>query len=143
MYPGQMPPHPRPSAPVLIVEDDDLVAEVVVDAIGALGYRTIWARNGREALAVLERERPAVMLVDLFMPVMGGSEFLRRVRSVPAWSGIPRVVMTGANDSMIGIKEDAAVLYKPLDIDAVIHLVQMHGERPRRSPAETAVLLAG
>jgi len=116
---------------VLIVDDDELVADAAADAIGSAGYRTVCARNGWQALEVLKREQPAVMLVDLFMPGMSGSEFLRFVRKSETWSRIPRVVMTATNDPMIGVREDAAVFYKPLDLDSLVDMVRRYCDRSR------------
>ena len=75
--------------------------------------------NGREALAVLEHERPCLMLIDVFMPIMNGIEFLRVVKARASLADIPRVVMTAANDHMIGVKDDVSVLYKPVDFDSL------------------------
>src|SRR3954447_71198 len=82
----------RPPA-VLIVEDDALVSEAAADAIEAAGYRTIRVSDGLQALEVLEHEDLAVLLVDMSLPGMSGSELLRFVRKNPAWSRIPRVIM--------------------------------------------------
>jgi CheY-like chemotaxis protein len=90
------------------------------------GYRAICVGNGREALSALESERPALMLVDLFMPVMNGAEFLKVVKRTPSLAAIPRVIMTAANDPMIGIKEDVTVLYKPVDFDALTRLLHLY-----------------
>jgi DNA-binding response OmpR family regulator len=137
MIPGRRPAHP--SAPVvLIVEDDDVIAESAVDVISSMGYRAVWARDGWQALAALERERPSMMLVDLTLPGMSGSAFLRSVRDTPSWSDIPRFIMTGTNDSMIGVREDTAVFYKPFDMDALMEVVQRHCDgtgRNRRTRA--------
>jgi CheY-like chemotaxis protein len=116
----------RPS--VLVVEDDRDVAMTINDVVEERGYRAICVENGREALSVLEREQPALMLVDLFMPVMNGAEFLKVVKKSPKLASIPRVIMTGANDPMIGIKEDVTVLYKPVDFDALARLLQKYCE---------------
>lgn len=125
----------RQSPPaVLIVEDDRLVAEATADAIEALGYRTIRASDGREALEALRKEEPAVMLVDMSLPRMSGSELLRLVRDNPAWSRIPRVIVTGTNDPMIGVREDAPVFYKPLDLDTLVAVVQRYCDRARAEP---------
>jgi CheY-like chemotaxis protein len=118
------------SSAVLVVEDDDDLGEAISDVISSLGFRPIWARNGQQAIAALQREQPAVMLVDLFMPGMSGSELLALVRRSPEWSQIPRVVMTGANDPMVGVREDAAVLYKPLDLDALTRLLESYCLQP-------------
>ena len=119
--------HSRPA--VLIVEGDDLVATAAADAIEAVGYRAIRACDGRQALEALKQEQPAVLLVDPSLPGTSGSAFLRLVRDSPIWSRIPRVIMTGANDPMIGIREDAPVLYKPLDIDSLVAVVQRYCDR--------------
>ena len=51
------------------------------DVVEERGYRAICVPNGKVALSVLERELPALMLVDLFMPVMNGAEFLKVVKT--------------------------------------------------------------
>jgi DNA-binding response OmpR family regulator len=119
---------------VLIVEDDQLVAEATADAIEAAGYRTIRAEDGWQALEALERETPAVLLVDMSLPRMSGSELLRLVRESPVWSRIPRVIMTGTNDPMIGVREDAPVFYKPLDLDTLVAAVERYCDRARPQP---------
>jgi DNA-binding response OmpR family regulator len=123
----EMGPIPTPSRrakpKVLIVDDDEDLADAIGDALIDAGYAVISAREGRQALAALELEQPDLMLVDIFMPGMNGSELLRIVRGSSEWSGIPRIVMTGANDPIIGIRSDAAVIYKPLDLDALLALV--------------------
>ena len=53
------------------------------DVVEERGYRAICVPNGKVALSVLERELPALMLVDLFMPVMNGAEFLKVVKKNP------------------------------------------------------------
>jgi two-component system, sensor histidine kinase ChiS len=125
MIRARKPAHPS-AAVVLIVEDDDIVAMAAADVIGSMGYRAVWARDGWQALDALERERPTMMLVDLSLPGMSGSEFLRSVRRTPSWSDIPRFIMTGTNDSMIGVREDTAVFYKPFDMDALMQVVERH-----------------
>ena len=120
-------PEPERLPPaVLVVEDDQDVAMTINDVVEERGYRAICVPNGKAALSVLEREQPALMLVDLFMPVMNGAEFLKIVKKDPSLAAIPRVIMTAANDPMIGIKEDVTVLYKPVDFDALTRLLHMY-----------------
>ena len=116
---------------VLIVEDDPIVAAAAADAIEAVGCRAIHACDGWQALEVLKLEQPAVMLVDLTLAGMSGTEFLRAVRNNPTWSRIPRVIMTATNDPMIGIREDAPVFYKPLDMNSLVAVVQRYCDRSR------------
>src|SRR5215471_5851597 len=110
-------------ASILIVEDDRDVSQIIKDVIEAQGYRAITVTNGRDALGVLEEERPALMLFDLFMPVMTGAELLKIIKRNPQLADIPRVIMTAANDQMIGVREDVPVLYKPVDFEALTRLL--------------------
>jgi CheY-like chemotaxis protein len=119
---------------VLIVEDDRDVALTINDVVEDSGYRAICAANGREALLVLEDEVPALMLIDLFMPVMNGVELLKVIKKTPKLASIPRVIMTAANDQMIGVREDVTVLYKPVDFDALTQLLRRYCE-----PAESRI----
>ena len=135
-------PARRTTPTVLIVEDDEDLARAIADALTAAGYGIVFARDGREALVALAAERPNVMLVDIFMPRMNGSELLAIVRRSPEWSGIPRLVMTGANDPMIGIRSDAAVIYKPLDLDALVELVARYCD-PLRGPTQATTGASG
>ena len=57
---------------VLVVEDDPDLAETIADVARDRRCRAICAHNGLEALDVLERERPALMLIDLFMKDLPG-----------------------------------------------------------------------
>ncbi|MDB4981433.1 MAG: two-component response regulator [Myxococcales bacterium] len=115
--------------PVLIVEDDEDVAATLKGTIEDLGYRAEWAANGREALARMDEMPLSLLLVDLFMPVMGGIEFLHVIKRSPTLSAIPKVVMTTANDQMIAVKEDIMVLHKPIDFATLTHLLEQHCER--------------
>lgn len=86
---------------VLVVEDDDDMREAICEVAIRAGMSAIGARNGLEALDVLERcgRLPDLVLLDLRMPVMDGWEFLRR-RS-PEAATIPVVLLTGASAGRI------------------------------------------
>ena len=70
-------------ATILLVEDNAKLLEVMTDVIEILGYTVVGARNGIEALAVLEERRRAIALVltDLVMPQMGGDALLTAIRA--------------------------------------------------------------
>jgi CheY-like chemotaxis protein len=119
---------------VLVLEDDRDVALSIKEVVEEEGYRAICVGNGREALAILEEELPCFMLIDVFMPIMNGVEFLKVVRSNPRLAKIPRVIMTAANDRMIGVKEDISVIYKPVDFDALKRLLHKYCEPANARP---------
>jgi CheY-like chemotaxis protein len=86
------------NATVLIVDDEADVRGVVKATVESAGMRSAEAANGREALQWLESNAPpALILLDLMMPVMDGFEFLEKIRKVDRWSDIPTVVLTAKN----------------------------------------------
>lgn len=72
----------QPAKTVLIVDDEEAVRTFLSDTLRRAGYEVLAARNGQEALALWEQapERIALVLLDVVMPVMGGSELLQQVR---------------------------------------------------------------
>src|SRR6476659_8451095 len=80
---------------VLVVEDDRELAGVLADALSEYGYRVECAHDGAVALARLESERPAAIILDLLMPEMGGLGFLGSRRDTSALSYIPATGLTG------------------------------------------------
>ncbi|HEV2644669.1 MAG TPA: response regulator, partial [Candidatus Elarobacter sp.] len=79
---------------VLVVEDDPAASELLRRSLEGEGWRVVVARNGREALERMDREEPAIILLDLMMPEMDGFEFLSEIRSLPRASTVPVVVVT-------------------------------------------------
>lgn len=111
--------------PVLIVEDDADLREMMAQLLALEGYRAAAVANGREALTYLEHgHRPDLILLDLMMPVMDGWEFRRRQIQDQAIAGVPVVVLSTldlARGSELG---GTAFLTKPLDFDRLLDLVR-------------------
>ena len=125
---------------VLLVDDDpdlrDSLAEVLIEA----GYKVDRAGNGQEALEKLRaaagRDLPAVILLDLLMPVMNGWQFCELKGQDPALAGIPIIAMSAAvsNDphSPYYIAVDDFIA-KPVQLDELLE--SLHRQLARRSPA--------
>ena len=79
---------------VLVVEDDPSTRELVRRTLEGRGLRVSEAGNGRIALDRMEEETPALIVLDLMMPVMDGFEFLQRIRQSDDWRNVPVVVLT-------------------------------------------------
>jgi chemosensory pili system protein ChpA (sensor histidine kinase/response regulator) len=79
---------------VLVVDDSLTVRRVTQRLLEREGWRVALAKDGQQALELLEREPPALVLTDLEMPRLDGFELLRRMRAEPRWSGIPVIVIT-------------------------------------------------
>ena len=110
---------------ILVVDDDPAIRDVVADILEMSDYQVQTANNGAEALAQIRADQPAVVLLDLMMPVMDGWEFLRRCRDVSQCAQIPVAVMSAARDAAAAANELGAQAYltKPFDMDAVLDVV--------------------
>ena len=110
---------------ILVVDDDPAIRDVVADILEMSDYRVQTANNGAEALAQIRADQPAVVLLDLMMPVMDGWEFLRRCRNVDKCARVPVAVMSAARDVAAAASELGAQAYltKPFDMDAVLDVV--------------------
>jgi CheY-like chemotaxis protein len=85
---------PESDDPVLIVEDEKPVRELLKATLEREGMRVETAAEGKAALRMMEDSRPALVLLDLLMPEMDGFEFMDRIREVEDWKNIPVVVIT-------------------------------------------------
>ena len=110
---------------VLIIDDDPDLLEATSFALENEGFGIATARHGEEALQRLRvGEPPAIVLLDLMMPVMNGWQFLEEVAKVPSLKAIPVVVLTaGARVEVSGAVE---VLHKPVDLGLLIEVVERH-----------------
>lgn len=85
-----------PPLRVLLCEDDEVNAVVLVSVIQRLGHDAVWVDSGSEALKALDRERFDLVLMDLMMPGMTGLETTRRIRQDRA--DLPIVALTALDD---------------------------------------------
>jgi DNA-binding NtrC family response regulator len=113
-------------ARVLIVDDDAPARRLLQVRLRALGCEIALAADGQEALAEIKRHEPALMLLDLQMPKMGGIEVLRQLRT--AGTAFPVVVITahGSIESAVAAMKEGAYdfITKPLDanhFEIVVH----------------------
>ena len=84
----------NPPCPVLIVEDDDATRRLLANLLSRDGWRVVEAQNGVDALHVLSREKPELIILDLMMPEMNGFEFAAAMRASTEWREIPILVIT-------------------------------------------------
>jgi CheY-like chemotaxis protein len=107
---------------ILVVEDDPAVLQALAIVLEQEGYDVATAGNGREALAALEGGRPPdLILLDLWMPVMNGWEFLERLRAdrTPARE-LPVIVVTADAKAAARGLPVQAVVTKPMDVDVLL-----------------------
>ncbi len=121
---------------VLVVEDEYGNAEVVQLLLEAAGYRVATASNGKDALALLQGEKPALILSDFMMPTMNGAELGQAVRRTPPLAPIPFVFMSGTSEEVVrqGFRDYDAFLPKPFELDVLLPLVARLVEGGRPAP---------
>jgi two-component system chemotaxis response regulator CheY len=116
------------AAEILIAEDNVDVRDFLVAALSAAGFATMEAEDGAAVLTRLAYTPPALVLLDLHMPVVDGMEALRRLRSVPSWSAVPVLVLTasGQTDDLVTARRLGArgYLVKPLRPADLVEKVQ-------------------
>lgn len=83
-----------PPAIVLIADDEPLLTDLLEFRLGARGYETVIAHDGREALAKLDESMPQAVVLDMMMPVHNGLEVLRRMRASELHAETPVIMLT-------------------------------------------------
>jgi DNA-binding response OmpR family regulator len=86
-------------AKIVIVEDEESLAEIYKTRLEMLGYICFVAHEGIEALALIEKERPSLVLLDLMMPKIAGAQVLQIMRSNEWGKDIKVLVITNLNES--------------------------------------------
>jgi CheY-like chemotaxis protein len=118
--------------PLILVVDDDIdLRDMIEYVVSSNGYRVASAANGVEALAAIARGMPAVILLDMRMPVMDGPQFIREFRS-SCQQRVPIVVMTAAESARQRFMDVDAdeFLGKPFDIRAMLETIARCIARP-------------
>lgn len=125
---------PSPEAPavpkVLVVEDSFTVRELQRSILEAAGYRVVTARDGREALETLGRDREVTLVVtDLEMPELDGLELTRAIRADAALASLPVVVVTSRasdedREAGIAAGADAYMVKRSFDQQALLETVE-------------------
>ncbi len=108
---------------ILIVDDDPNIVTYLEDFFGDNGYETCSAPDGPEAMAVVKKEKPDLITLDLEMPEEWGTLVYRRISKDETLKDIPVIVISG----MAGrhaIKKAVAYLPKPFDPDKLLGIVR-------------------
>jgi GAF domain-containing protein/DNA-binding response OmpR family regulator len=133
----------RRDQPVLVVDDDQAVRELLRRILEEQGYAVLEADNGRSALAVMGEHTPGAILLDLMMPEMDGFEFLHALHGRPAWRQLPVAVITAKdltaedrerlNGSVIRILQKGAYGEEALLAEVRALVAASIGRRKRKS----------
>ena len=123
---------------VLIIDDEDLVRETVILALGHAGFKAEGLADSTRAFDTIKKGKPDLVLLDLYMPDVSGFEICRRLKADPETRAIPVVMFTGSNetvDVISGISAGAfEYITKPIDGEALIAKIRslLRGPRPQK-----------
>jgi CheY-like chemotaxis protein len=128
---------PNALAPILVVDDDKVLRQLVVEILEAEGYTTRQAGNGQEALTVLDDTAVSLITLDMYMPVMDGWAFAASYheRQEPRAS---LLVFTAGSDPVRYAKDVGAraFLGKPFELDEFTALVHELVGLPTATPGQ-------
>ena len=115
-------------AKVLIVDDELFNLDYLEQALEDSNYQIITATNGQEALDLIQREQPDLVLLDLMMPVLDGFAVLTHIKADQVLRDIPVIIISAEHDSksvVKGIKQGAEdYLTKPVNADLLVQKVK-------------------
>ncbi len=113
---------------LLLIDDDPNLILLVKDYLELRGYEVTTAKNGREALRVLEKSIPNLIICDVMMPEMDGYAFVKRVRDNPQTSYLPVLFLSAKGqiqDRVTGLNTGADVyMIKPFEPDELVAQIE-------------------
>ena len=129
-----------PYGPLLVVEDVPNILELLTVTLRFKGYPVITAKNGQEALDVIEQERPALIITDILMPVMDGYAFVQALRSNVMTLDIPVIFLSATyvtpEDKNFALSLGASrFIEKPIDTeDFLLTIAELLTQGPSTIP---------
>ena len=107
---------------VLVVDDDRMNRKLLTHGVEQAGHQVATAENGREALEIVRRDPPDVVLLDILMPELDGVSVLTQIKADPALQHLPVIMISGveATESVVRCIEMGAEDYLPKPFDPVL-----------------------
>ncbi len=116
------------SKKILVVDDEPFVLRSLMFVLGKHGYETIAAKDGREALKMIEKEKPDLVFLDVMMPYLNGYEVCRKIRQDPQNDDLYIIMLTAKGqdrDRKKGLNVGAnEFMVKPFSPSRVIQRVK-------------------
>jgi len=101
----------------LVVDDSMVIRHTVCRFLQDRGFVVEAASNGLEALEIIKRVRPGLLITDMQMPAMGGSELIGALKDNPETAHIPIVILTGRSSGFDSAENRAEfTIFKDIDI---------------------------
>lgn len=81
---------------VIVIEDEKMLADALTIKLTHAGFEVLHADNGQAGLEMIVAQKPAIVLLDLMMPVMDGKAMLQKLREIPEFKDLPVMVLTNS-----------------------------------------------
>lgn len=111
-------------ATILIVDDEEPVRDFLAQMLADSGHRTLQAVHGAEALELVAKERPDLVVSDIMMPVLNGAELCKRLKARAGTPPIPVILMSSAGPRAADGTGADAFIAKPFDLADMEALVE-------------------
>lgn len=107
---------------ILLVEDDHDIRVALRQSLEMASYQVLSAPNGRDALKIIRKQKPDLIILDMVMPLMDGEEFLKAKDADADLADIPVMLISAFADKLkvVPVRPN---LKKPLDLDEVLEKV--------------------
>ncbi|MCL6548123.1 MAG: response regulator transcription factor [Alicyclobacillus sp.] len=135
-------------APILVVDDEASIVKLVEYNLIQAGYDVVTSDNGRDAMELVQRHRPPLIILDLMLPGMSGLDVCRNLRA----SGVrtPIIMLTARDDEIdrvlgleLGADDYVTKPFSPRELVARVKAVLRRSEDRRASSSEREVLCVG
>ena len=114
----------EPSNYILVAEDDQDVAFLITEMLKEEGYEYVWAQDGQEAIDIINKQMPNLLITDIMMPRMDGIELIKKIREEDDKRHLPIIVVSARTedaDRLIGLEAGAEVyLGKPFNSEELM-----------------------
>lgn len=133
---------------VLIVDDEPNILELLDYNLQKEGYQVVRADSGEKAVAMLEKEKPSIVLLDQMLPGLDGLDVLKKIRANDAYAEMPVIMVTAKSeeiDKIIGLELGADdYITKPFSVRELCARVKAQLRRSKRlDPSQAADQAAG
>jgi two-component system KDP operon response regulator KdpE len=119
-----------PRAKILVVDDDPDLVRALRLRLRANNYEVTTATDGYSAIASAQKDRPALIILDLGLPVGDGFVVLDRLQNIDALAGVPVIVLSARDPQMNeerALKAGAAAFFqKPADNDELLNVIRVN-----------------
>ncbi len=122
---------------ILVIEDDNYIGSLLEECLAAEGYHVLRAWSGTEALLLLEKQQPSLILLDLMLPGLSGRELLPRIINTPVIILSARAGLDDKVDMLLGGAVD--YITKPFEMKKLLARITVHLRRRKEDTGDVNI----